>query len=93
MKDAVIEGNIATVEEYYGLEYPIAGEEENILHIALQHRQMEMAEYILEKMEDINVQDKNSDGDTPLMLATLANNFRLVERLVDMGAPLNSREN
>lgn len=75
MKDAVIEGNIQKVEEYQSLNYPIAGEDENILHIALQNKQYEMTEYILDNIENIRIQDKNLNGDTPLMLTTLSNNM------------------
>ena len=34
-----------------------------------------MANYILDRMDPILIQDKNVEGDTPLMLATLANNI------------------
>ena len=61
------------------------------MHIALQHKQVEMAEFILDKMDNINIHDKNIDGDTPLMLATLTNSLKMVQRLVDMKVPLNSR--
>ena len=92
MTDAVIEGNIAKVEEYREQLFPIAGENENILHIALQHKQYEMAVHILDNFKDIRLEDKNSDGDTPLMIATFHNHIELITRLVAMNAPLNSRE-
>lgn len=50
-----------------------------------------MAHYILDKMDQVIIQDKNSDGDTPLMLATLGNNFDMVDKLIEKGALINTR--
>lgn len=64
------------------------------LHVAVTYNQMPIVKYIVEEIVPLNIEDKNFNGDTPLMLATLKGNLEMVTYLVETAhADINTREN
>ena len=48
---------------------------------------------ILLKSEQVDLEEKDEDGDTPLYVATMFNNTRFMKKLIDAGANINSKNN
>ena len=57
-----------------------------LLHLAVKHRQTAVADVLMDS--NINVNNRNQRGMTPLMLAVIDNNAVLVRKLVESGARL-----
>lgn len=64
----------------------IAGQ--NALHIAVEFGAPDVVEYLLEETE-IEIEGRDSDGETPLFMACKKNNLELVRILVEFGADTN----
>ena len=62
-------------------------EKEDKLFNAIYDDQLEIVKYLIEAGVNINAKDK--DGDTALMLASIYNNLNMVKYLIEKGANIN----
>jgi len=66
---------------------------DNPLHIAVKMSSRKSIEYLLENIPEINIEDKNFNGDTALMIAIFRNNLSLIKNLINNhAANVNTRE-
>lgn len=52
-----------------------------------------MVKTVVDSFIELSLEDKTKEGDTPLMLAVLANNIEIAKYLLDSGSNINAREN
>ena len=52
-----------------------------------------MVKTVVDNFIELSLEDKTKEGDTPLMLAALANNIEIAKYLLDSGSKINAREN
>lgn len=52
-----------------------------------------MVKTVVDNFIELSLEDKTKEGDTPLMLAVLANNIEIAKYLLDSGSNINAREN
>ena len=52
-----------------------------------------MVKTVVDNFIELSLEDKTKEGDTPLMLAVLANNIEIAKYLLDSGTNINAREN
>lgn len=92
--DAVVAGNVQELQKLFYPDdylYTVFDFEENgitkkttFLHAAVEAKKVEMSQFLLSRHAPINIRD--SDGNTPLHLATKANHIALIKLLLDNGA-------
>lgn len=58
---------------------------------SIEEGDLEMFKYLLKKGADVNV--KNDDGSTALMIASLYGNLEMVKYLIENGADINAKDN
>lgn len=91
MLQAIMAGDLVTVELLHTQQKFDFGELtddfENCLHVAVKYNQLDIAKYIIQSYVNFNEQfhileDKNMQGDSPLMVAILAKNLDMTQYLV-----------
>lgn len=66
---------------------PITGN--NALHAAILTGDIEIINYIIQNIKNIDIEDKNFEGDTVFMLATMKNNLELIKILIEKYPEIN----
>ncbi|XP_053595299.1 alpha-latrotoxin-Lg1a-like, partial [Microplitis demolitor] len=89
---AIIQGNSTIVKENinsFGLSYdPLWLDGYELLCIAIENKQFEIMEFLLEKNVPVNISNKNYHN-TPLHLAVMNEDDKIVKILLDRGADIN----
>lgn len=93
---AIKRGNIDKVREFHkkGLNFNQYMENgDTPLHVAAANSYFEIVSYICEKVQKVNINDKNFSGDTALLLACINGDKTIVRFLIENGAMVNVKEN
>ena len=91
---AVCEGNFDVakflIEKGAGFDGSIAGDGQTALHVAADHDDCKMAEYLISKRADVNKVNKH--GDTPLMFAARKGSKNVVSLFIKSNADLEKED-
>ncbi len=72
--------NLTSMDKYYG---------ENVLFYVVNKGYLEILKILLNKFKELNLDLKNTEGDTLLLLAVLKGNTKIVELLIEKGSNIN----
>ena len=93
---AIRKGQLDKVKEYHkkGINFSQYMETgDTPLHVATAHSHLQIIQYICQKVQKVNINDKNFAGDTALLLACINGDQEIVRYLIEKGAMANIKEN